>query len=648
MARHDNDGYGVALMIVGVTLLAHCVYYGGYGFLRSIGWTSHWLDLIVALIRQAGLIVPLVHEKALALLLFCMGVFLRGSVGTPTVSLATSCALFFGGLVIYLIGTVTPLQFVLATVLGFSLAVLGAHCLWRHTGLGGLPADPMNDTFKQCGHRIRNAYSINIRTRYQHKGRFHRGWINVVNPFRGTLILGTPGSGKSYSVYGPFIEQMIAKGYSMFVYDYKYPDLTKMVYNELVDHLGSYKVKPKFYTIDFAHPDFSNRCNPMAARYINDPADSAEVAEVIMLNISPGKEQKNDFFDMSAKVYLDCLIWFLRKWKDGRYCTFPHLVEMTARDYRDVLNIMFKIPELEVKIAPFLNALSGGAQDQLQGQIASATIPLAKFASPELYWVLSGDDFSLDINDPSEPKIVCVGNDPKRQAIYGTTLALYTSRLCKTVNEKGKLHSGVLLDELPTIFVKGLDNLIATARSNKVAVVLGAQDKSQLVRDYGQKESDVIFNTVGNIFAGQVNGKTAQDLSRSFGKEFRDRRSQSYGQDSRSETLSRQLEDRLPVSMIETLTQGVFCGKTQDDNGRRNDYKFFCGEIQRPKKKKSNDHWSKRPPVRMFEGDMKEEIQENFTRIKLEVEEIIHMAAEEYGIILEADKPKPLPKPSQG
>lgn len=436
---------------------------------------------------------------------------------------------------------------------------------------------------------------------------------------------------------------MTQKGYSLFVYDYKYPDLTKIVYNELMDNIGGYEVKPKFYTIDFQHPQYSNRCNPMSAAYIRDPADSAEVAEVIMLNISPGKDQKNDFFDMSAKVYLDCLIWFLRQYEYGQYCTFPHLVEMTGKDYRDVLNIMFKIPALEVKIAPFLNALSGGAQDQLQGQIASATIPLAKFASPELYWVLSGDDFTLDINDPKNPKIVCVGNDPKRQSIYGTTLALYASRLCKTVNEKGKLHSAVLLDELPTIFVKGLDNLIATARSNKVAVVLGAQDKSQLVRDYGQKESDVIFNTVGNIFSGQVNGRTASDLSKSFGKEFRSRKSQSRGSDSESETTSKQLEDRLPVSMIETLSQGVFCGKVQDDNGTKNDYKFFCGEIQRPSGNAKKDHWSERPVVREFEGDMQEEIQANFLKIKQDVEDIIRISAEKYEIILEKDKPRPVP-----
>ena len=394
------------------------------------------------------------------------------------------------------------------------------------------------------------------------------------------MILGTPGSGKSYSVYGPYIEQMVRKGYSLFVYDYKYPDLTKKVYNEVCANMGGYKVKPEFYTIDFDHPLYSHRCNPMAKRYINDPADSAEIADIIMLNVCPGKEQKNDFFDMSAKVYLDGDIYTLSQFEDGRFCTFAHLVELTTKDYKDVLRIQSHIPELEAKVAPFLNALTANAQDQLQGQIASAQIPLNKFASPEIYWVLSGDDFSLDINDPEHPKILCVGNNPDYQAIYGTTLALYTSRMFKLINHKGKRPCGVLLDELPTIFIKGLDNLIATARSNKVAIVLGAQDKSQLVRDYTQKEADVIFNTVGNIFAGQVNGKTAEELSKSFGKEFRQQQSETTGSDSDSTNTSFHQEDIMPISRIETLSQGVFLGKVADNNDTKIARKLFCGEIQ--------------------------------------------------------------------
>ena len=438
--------------------------------------------------------------------------------------------------------------------------------------------------------------------KFQYRYRWRKGWINVINPYRATMVLGTPGSGKSFSVYGPFIEQMIAKGYSMFVYDYKFPDLTEVVYNEYIANLHKYDIIPEFCVINFNDPTKSLRCNPLNPDYIKDPADTTEIADLVMLNVNKAAVEKEDFFTLSAKVYLDALIWFLKIYEDGRYCTFPHVIELMAQDYKKVFSILSRYPELEAKIKPFSNALEGGAQDQLQGQIASAQIPLNKFVSPSLYWVLTGDDFTLDINDPLHPKILCVGNDPDRQAIYGTTLALFTSRMFKLINHKGKRKCGVLLDELPTIFLKGLDNLIATARSNLVAIVLGAQDKSQLKRDYGEKESEVIFNTVGNIYAGQVNGKTAEDLSKSFGKEFRKRESQTRGIEQDSVNISFQHEELLPLSTIETLSQGVFFGKVADNNDSKINEKFFCGEIQRDlkllaKKKKT---WQKVPKFTDF------------------------------------------------
>ena len=337
---------------------------------------------------------------------------------------------------------------------------------------------------------------------------------------------------------------------------------------------------PRFYVINFKDPRYSNRCNPIHARYLSDPADSAEVAEIIMKNVAPNSVEKEDFFSMSAKVYLDAIIWYLKIYKGGMYCSFPHVIELMAQDYKKVFAIMSTYPELETKIKPFKTALEAGAQDQLQGQIASAQIPLNKMASPSLYWVLSGDDFTLDINDPEHPKILCVGNDPDRQSIYGTTLALFTSRMFKLINHKGKRKCGVLLDELPTIFIKGLDTIIATARSNKVAVVAGAQDKSQLIRDYTEKEANVIFNTVGNVFSGQVNGKTAEDLNKSFGREKRIQESQTMNIDSESLQKSFHDEELMPIRKIETLTQGYFFGKVADNNSTPIAKKLFCGEIQ--------------------------------------------------------------------
>ena len=265
----------------------------------------------------------------------------------------------------------------------------GVGLIGRHLGRFNEAVNDRAETFEQCGTLMDTPDSVNIRTVYQYRQKLHTGWVNVVNPFRATLVLGTPGSGKSYSVYGPFIEQMIGKGYSMFVYDYKYPDLTEVVYNELLQNRDKYRVVPEFCVINFQDPRYSLRCNPIKPKYIEDPADTSEIAELVMLNVNKAAVEKEDFFTQSAKLYLDAIMWFLRIYEGGKYCTFPHAIELMAQDYKKVFRMLSREPELEAKIKPFQNALEGNAQDQLQGQIASAQIPLNKFVSKKLYWVLA-------------------------------------------------------------------------------------------------------------------------------------------------------------------------------------------------------------------------------------------------------------------
>ena len=582
--RSEYDKYYSAMTLVGCLLVIVNLYYYVHPLLSQHGLTAEIADLIVGKLRSGGVFVTPYRTKLLGVGLIAAGLVTQTGKGS-NVSWITVLVAAVLGAGLYLFPFYTSLLYLVTTcvgaiVFGWSIATAG-----RKFSAFNEAINDRNETFDQCREKIATGDSINIPMKFQYRYRWRKGWINVINPFRATMVLGTPGSGKSFSVYGPFIEQMIAKGYSMFVYDYKFPDLTEVVYNEYIANLHKYDVIPEFCVINFNDPTKSLRCNPLNPDYIKDPADTTEIADLVMLNVNKAAVEKEDFFTLSAKVYLDALIWFLKIYEDGRYCTFPHVIELMAQDYKKVFSILSRYPELEAKIKPFSNALEGGAQDQLQGQIASAQIPLNKFVSPSLYWVLTGDDFTLDINDPKHPKILCVGNDPDRQAIYGTTLALFTSRMFKLINHKGKRKCGVLLDELPTIFLKGLDNLIATARSNLVAIVLGAQDKSQLKRDYGEKESEVIFNTVGNIFAGQVNGKTAEDLSKSFGKEFRKSESQTRGIEQDSVNISFQHEELLPLSTIETLSQGVFFGKVADNNDSKIIEKFFCGEIQRDLKK---------------------------------------------------------------
>ena len=340
----------------------------------------------------------------------------------------------------------------------------------------------------------------------------------------------------------------------------------------------------------------------------------------------PDIQKQGDFFVESPIILLAAIIWFLRIYEDGRYCTFPHAVEFLNRPYAQIFPILTAYDELANYLSPFMDAWEGNAQDQLQGQIASAKIPLSRMISPALYWVMTGNDFTLDINNPASPKILVVGNNPDRQNIYSAALGLYNSRIVKLINKKKQLKSSVIIDELPTIYFRGLDNLIATARSNKVAVCLGFQDFSQLTRDYGEKESRVIQNTVGNVFSGQVVGETAKTLSERFGKVLQRRQSVSINRQDVSTSINTQMDSLIPASKISNLTQGMFVGAVSDNFDERIEQKIFHAEIVVDTAKVSAEMKSYRPiPViadfRDASGDdtMKASIDANYRQIKQEI-----------------------------
>ena len=345
----------------------------------------------------------------------------------------------------------------------------------------------------------------------------------------------------------------------------------------------------------------------------------------------PDIEKQGDFFVESPIILLAAIIWYLKIFKDGIYCTFPHAVELLNKPYSDLFMILTSYPELENYLSPFMDAWKGGAQDQLMGQIASAKIPLTRMISPQLYWVMTGNDFSLDINNPEEPKILCVGNNPDRQNIYSAALGLYNSRIVKLINKKGQLKSTVIIDELPTIYFRGLDNLIATARSNKVAVCLGFQDFSQLNRDYGEKESKVIQNTVGNVFSGQVVGETAKTLSERFGKILQKRQSVSINRQDVSTSINTQLDALIPASKISNLSQGTFVGSVSDNFGEKIDQKIFHAEIVVDHAKVSAEEkaYKRIPVINDFKDEsgndiMLQQIQRNYDQIKADAQVIIN------------------------
>ncbi len=484
-----------------------------------------------------------------------------------------------------------------------------------------------NESFMQETRLMENEYSVNLPTRFYYKKKWNNGRINVVNPFRASMALGTPGSVKSFAIVNNYIKQQIEKGFAMYIYDNKFLDLSEIAYNHLRTHLDAYKVQPQFFVINFDDPRKSHRCNPINPAFMTDISDAYESAYTIMLNLNRSWIQKQgDFFVESPIILLAAIIWYLKIYENGKYCTFPHAIEFLNRPYAQIFPILTSYDKLANCLSPFMDAWEGGAQDQLQGQIASAKIPLSRMISPALYWVITGDDFSLDSNNPNEPKVLVVGNNPDRQNIYSAALGLYNSRIVKLINKKHQLKSSMIIDELPTIYFRGLDNLIATARSNKVAVCIGFQDFSQLTRDYGDKESKVIQNTIGNVFSGQVVGETAKTLSERFGKVLQQRQSMTINRNDKSTSISTQMDSLIPASKISNLTQGMFVGAVSDIFDERIDQKIFHAEIVVDVAKVSAETKAYQPiPIiadftnENASDSLRETIEANYRQVKQEV-----------------------------
>ena len=632
------------LRAVSIILAIMNVYWYCYEAMRMWGLTIGVVDrILINFNRTGGLFHSILYTKLFSLLLLALSCLGTKGVKAEKMSwnriftvLAVGFFLFFLNWWILLLpisnlGNATLYIFTMTA--GYICLLMGG--LWMSRLLKhNLMEDVFNnenESFMQETKLMENEYSVNLPTRFYYKKKWQRGWINVVNPFRATIVLGTPGSGKSFAVVNNYIKQQIEKGYSMYIYDFKFPDLSTIAYNHMMNHQNGYKVKPQFYVINFDDPRRSHRCNPIHPDFMSDISDAYESAYTIMLNLNKTWVQKQgDFFVESPIILFAAIIWYLRIYKNGKYCTFPHAIELLNRRYEDVFPILTSYPELENYLSPFMDAWQGGAMEQLAGQIASAKIPLSRMISPQLYWVMSASEFTLDINNPEEPKILCVGNNPDRQNIYGAALGLYNSRIVKLINKKGQLKSSVIIDELPTIYFKGLDNLIATARSNKVAVCLGFQDFSQLVRDYGDKEAKVVINTVGNIFSGQVVGETAKTLSERFGKVLQKRQSISINRQDVSTSINTQMDSLIPPSKISGLTQGMFVGSVSDNFTERIEQKIFHAEIvvDTDKVKREESHYQPIPIINDFkdaDGNdcMKQAIQDNYNRIKEDVKQIV-------------------------
>lgn len=493
----------------------------------------------------------------------------------------------------------------------------------------------LNEQFPQNEQDFENAIAVKYRTQYQFQNLWREGIIPVINPMRAVLVVGSQGSGKTFSIINPAIWQSINSGYGALIYDFKFPDLSIEAYNALISTLANNKdifkngVIPTFRVLDFENLKYSDRCNPFAETYMPTIDDCAQMSKNLLLNLNKSWIKKDgDFWAISAINMLTCVLWFLRilERNNEQYrnlCTLPHAIELLNKDPKVLFQLIGQHPELDTYSSMFIIALNNQAGSQIAGQIASTQAALAALSSPNIYWVMSGNTMDLQINDPQNPQILCLGNTPTKSGIYGAALSVYTSSVMKNIYKSKERPSGLFIDELPSMYLMGLDDFIATVRSYKVATWLGIQDFEQLTKSYGKEAADVIINTCGSIFAGQVNGQSAERLSKMFGDSGQDNFATSYTKGETNVNYSVNYRPLLPASKIMTLSQGNFVGKVADNFDQTFDQKLFNAYIHVDESNMKKTFTTL--PVKL-EGDqitINKNVHENYLRIKDEINRLI-------------------------
>lgn len=650
-----EDVQGLRKIIDFTRLLSLCIltihfYLGCYQVFEDLGWTSVFTNKIMGNIATTKLFANLYYPKLAALLLLFVSLIGAKGKKEEFINVKLMMTLLMSGMIVYFTAVFCiylPLEkllravgYIFLTSSGYLMILTGGIRLSRliKQSLKKDIFNEENETFPQEERLLENEYSVNLPAKYMLGNEVRNSFINIINPFRGLLVAGTPGAGKSYFVIRHIIDQHIRKGFSMFIYDFKFDDLSKIAYNKLLRYYDSYEIKPKFFVINFDDLNRSHRCNPLDPLAMDDITDATEASRTIMMGLNRDWIKKQgDFFVESPINFLTACIWYLRRFEGGRFCTLPHVIELMQSDYDRLFAVLKTQEEILVLINPFISAYNNNAMAQLEGQIASAKIGLARLSSPQLYYVLSGNDFTLDINNPLEPKIVCVGNNPQKLQVYGAVLSLYISRMIKLVNRKNQFKSSLIFDEFPTIYFNNMDSLIATARSNKVATCLAVQDFSQLKKDYGAEQAEVITGIIGNVISGQVTGSTAKTLSENFGKISQHKDSLSINSSDTSVTKAMQMDYAIPASKIATLSSGEFVGIVADNPEERIKLKMFHAEIE-------NDHAA----IQLEEKEYKDipevrtlsplDVEENYKRIKQDIADLLKTECEKHGTDSEAEK----------
>lgn len=618
--------------LISVAVLLLHFYNNCYAFFLEKGWAHPVGNKILDNIHRTGLFDSFHKAKFIAigfLALSLLGVKAKkGEEFNYRLALAyllTGIALYFiSGLLFQLpaSNTVIAISYMVVTSLGFIFFLTGGTLLARiiKKKLSGDVFNTLNETFPQEERLLENKYSVNLPTRYMLKNKQRSGWINIINGFRGgVLLMGLPGSGKTL-IAKEIIKQQIGKGYALFIHDFKYPDLTKVAYNHFLQNKHRYKVEPEFHILNFE--DIQKRCNPLLPKSIRSITDAASASRAILLGLNQQwQDQQGDFWVESSINFVTALIWFLRIYRDGEFCSLPHVIELAQTPLDKLFSILQAEPTLEVLVMPFVRAYQEDAGKQLIGQISGAAISLGTLATEKLYYVLSGNDFDMNINDPANPKIVCIANNPQVSNIYSAVISLYLNTLQKLLKEQEEQPCGIMLEEFANISWHGADKFLSVCRSYLVNVTLVIQDASQLILHYGERQANVILSMVGNIISGQVTGESAKALSERFGKIMQDRQSLTINSSDTSISKSKQLDYAIPQSTIASLSAGEVVGMVADNPDQRIPQKMIHAQVQHnfAALKREESGYKHIPPSQVDEKASRE----TYLRIKREVKAVV-------------------------
>jgi hypothetical protein len=610
-------------------LILHCYYYCSHAFSMWQLMPDAAVKTLIN-IQKTGLFRNIYFSKIWSLVFLALSLVGRAGRKSEKVKWPVCLVYVSTGAGIYFLSSslfeekaiASDIAYMLLSVLGYILFLIGISRLSRLLPAYFRRNDPFGQAqagFPQEERKIESPFSINLQGHYTFRDREKRSWINIVNARRGILIIGSPGCGKSWFIIEPCIQQLMQKGAAMFVYDFKYPSLTQLAYNLFQQYKDQYPPGTAFYTINFSDVSRSHRCNLLAPTTLAWMSDALGVSRTLLYSLNKTWIHKQgDFFVESPINFLAALIWFLKKYEGGRFCTLPHVIELAQVRYDHLFSVLSLEPEVRTLISPFIGAYQDGVMDMLDSQVSSAKIPLARLASPDLYYILTGNDCDLDINDPAAPKVLCLGGDPPRQEALAPVLSLYIDQLNKLVNQSRKYPCALICDEFATVRAYSTAATIATARSNNIVPILAIQDINQLRTQYSREEADMMLNIAGNVFCGQVGGETALRISERFPKILRDHKTISTNSNDTSFSHSQQWIETVTPAKVATLSSGEFVGVVADDPDKYLELKAFHAKLVRKEARTM-----KNDPLPIVREVSTEEILELFQQVKGDITQLV-------------------------